>query len=535
MLSKTQAIYIFILLNVCFLTAHELHNGFYDIINNDERIAKIFICTNRTSHNDGDILQSPIYQAAITFPYEIESINKSTPLFLFVPPVLKNISSVNDDASWLEAARVAMAWTSTFFRFNKHTKLKIIEVPFEFCATLNETAVKNIVCSLYDKIEITNREISTEKAVYQSIISFADINQKTENDISGFFLVANEPKSIKTEKIIIKHNLPTLKHGQKRFLITGAAGFLGSHLSGKLLEEGHQVIGLDNLICSTGENIQNLLANKNFNFIQHDASIPFYVDGPLYGIVHLASLPSPAFYYTMPVETLRSGLQGVFVTAELAMQKGARYFFSSTSEVYGDPEITPQVETYYGNVDPIGKRSQYDESKRGAEALLTLYHKKVLDVRIARIFNTYGPGMNLNDGRVVTNFIQALLENKPMVIHGNGKQTRSFCYVSDMVNGLYSLLMTDIFDNNTSLLDRVINLGNDGEFTINELAKKANILAIKYDLPAVAITRISAIDETDPKMRRPSLEKANKILSYMPIIPLDEGFEKTFIHFKTKK
>ena len=238
----------------------------------------------------------------------------------------------------------------------------------------------------------------------------------------------------------------------------------------------------------------------------------------------------------MPIETLCSGLYGTQATVELAVRKNARYLFSSTSEVYGDPEVTPQPETYCGRVSPIGKRSQYDESKRGAETLLSLYYKKYgLDIRVARLFNTYGPGMDLADGRVVTNFIQAVLDQKPMIVHGDGSQTRSFAHVSDTVQGLYSLLMTDLFTDNSSFNDRIVNIGNDGEFTVNELAQKVNELAQKNSCRGVPVVHVDPIDMTDPKKRRPDLTKARFLLHYNPYTGLDEGLEKTLSYFEARR
>jgi dTDP-glucose 4,6-dehydratase len=318
-------------------------------------------------------------------------------------------------------------------------------------------------------------------------------------------------------------------------LISGAIGFIGSHLTKALLDQGHQVIGLDNLSCCDSKNIEPFKSNANFNFFYHDVTQPIEVAGPIDCVIHLASVPSPAFYYAMPIETMTSGLCGTENMLEVALQKRARFLFTSTSEVYGDPTVSPQPETYPGNVDPLGMRAPYDQSKRGAETLIKIYHERYhLDVRIARLFNTYGPHMRLDDGRVITNFIQALLTNTPMTLYGSGEQTRSFSYVNDTVRGLLRLLNVE-FAPTTPIQERVFNIGSTHEVTIEQLAHKYNEVARKLGISPTEIKSIKAFDTSDPKQRRPDLTRAQQILQYEPTFSLTDGLEKTLLYFLKKE
>lgn len=307
----------------------------------------------------------------------------------------------------------------------------------------------------------------------------------------------------------------------KTILITGGAGFIGSHLCKLFVERGDNVICVDNFITGSKNNVAKLIGKDNFKLLEHDISNPLYLDENLDWVMHFASLASPKDYLKYPIKTLKSGLLGTYNCLGIAKEKKAKFFFSSTSEVYGDPLVHPQVEEYWGNVNSIGERSCYDESKRGAEALIYAYKRQHnVDVRVIRIFNTYGPNMQVNDGRVVSNFIVQALKNESFTVYGDGKQTRSFCYVDDLVLGILKLMDSDY--------NLPVNLGNPGEFTMLELMNKVKEIAnsssavVYEDLP-----------KDDPKQRKPDISKAKKILSWEPKISLDEGLEKTIEYFKT--
>lgn len=306
-----------------------------------------------------------------------------------------------------------------------------------------------------------------------------------------------------------------------RILLTGAAGFLGSHLSRRLLDEGHEVIALDDLSTGSYKNIEFARANKKFTFVEHDIRNPFFT--PVDGILNFACPASPKHYQSDPVRTIETNFLGIINMLHLSKQTGARLLQASTSEVYGDPAISPQVESYWGHVNPIGIRSCYDEGKRAAETLCFDYKRQYgLDIRVNRIFNTYGPNMSHDDGRVVSNFIVQALQNDPISIYGDGLQTRSFCYVSDLVDAIYLTFMHD------KLLEAPVNIGNPNEFTIIELAQ--SIIRISgsrsrlefHDLP-----------QDDPKQRRPDISKAQNILGWSPSVFLEEGLQKTISYFKS--
>ena len=307
-----------------------------------------------------------------------------------------------------------------------------------------------------------------------------------------------------------------------RYVISGAAGFIGSHLCDRLLDEGHDVVVLDNLITGHPENIAHLQGRAGFDFIEHNVCQPPQVSGRVDRVFHLASLASPVDYLEHPIETLESGSTGTRNMLELARAHGARFLVTSTSECYGDPLEHPQRETYWGNVNPVGLRSCYDESKRYAEAITMAYHR-VHGVRtnIARIFNTYGPRMALNDGRVVPAFIDQALRGIDLTVFGDGSQTRSFCYVSDMVDGLLRLSESD---------ERYpVNLGNPVEMTILDFA---NRIRARFDSPLGIQFR--ALPSDDPKIRRPDITKAKQVLGWEPKVPLDEGLTVTIDYFKNK-
>ncbi len=314
-----------------------------------------------------------------------------------------------------------------------------------------------------------------------------------------------------------------------RILITGAAGFLGSHLCDRLIAEGHQVIGMDNFITGSPDNLAHLAGNPNFHFLRHDVSNFIFVPGKVDAVMHFASpaSPNPASplgYVNLPIQTMKAGALGTHNTLGVAHAHKARYLLASTSEIYGDPLEHPQKETYWGHVDPIGVRSVYDEAKRFAEALTMAYHRyHGVDTRIVRIFNTYGPRMRLDDGRVVPNFIQQAIRGEPLTVYGDGAQTRSFCYVDDLVDGIYRLLMSNEHD--------PVNIVNPTETTILEFAKTINTITGN----TAGIVHKEALRlEDDPQRRRPDITRANQILSWQPAIPLKEGICKTVPYFQQK-
>ncbi len=310
-----------------------------------------------------------------------------------------------------------------------------------------------------------------------------------------------------------------------RVLITGGAGFIGSHLCDLLLAQGHQVMAMDNLITGSTRNVAHLRDHDAFTFVRHDVVATIDVPGPLDAVLHLASLPSPVDYLEMPIKTLKVGALGTHNALGLAKAKGARFLLASTSEVYGDPLVHPQPETYWGNVNPVGPRGVYDESKRFAEAMTMAYHRTHgLETRIARIFNTYGPRMRLNDGRVVPNFVRQALQNEPLTVYDDGSRTRSFCYVSDLVDGLHRLLLSDeAFP---------VNLGNPQELTILEFAKRVVAVAGSASPITCIAPRDMLRTRDDPQTRRPDITKARQVLGWEPQVPLDEGLAKTIAWFR---
>lgn len=329
-----------------------------------------------------------------------------------------------------------------------------------------------------------------------------------------------------------------------RVLITGGAGFLGSHLADLLIGQGHDVIALDNLITGRTENIAHLMGNPQFSFLKYNVCDYLHVDGQLDAVMHFASPASPQDYLEMPIATLKVGALGTHKALGLAKAKGARFLLASTSEVYGDPLLNPQPESYWGNVNPIGARGVYDEAKRFAEAMTMAYHRyHALDTRIVRIFNTYGPRMRPKDGRVVSNFIVQALEGKPLTVFGDGSQTRSFCYVDDLVRGIVALLMvksdksvaerTDrtkfLTQKPASLSDSIhdpVNIGNPRELTVRGIAEiilkltGSNSVIEERPLPA-----------DDPKVRRPDITRAKSLLGWEPKVELEDGIRKATEYF----
>lgn len=311
-----------------------------------------------------------------------------------------------------------------------------------------------------------------------------------------------------------------------RILITGGAGFLGSHLCDRFLQEGNTVVVMDNLITGSTENIAHLTDNEHFKFIKYNVSNYIYLEGAVDAVLHFASPASPKDYMEHPIHTLKVGSLGTLNTIGLAKAKGARYLLASTSEVYGDPQVNPQPESYWGHVNPIGPRGVYDEAKRFAEAMTMAYHRHHgIDTRIVRIFNTYGPRMRLNDGRVVPNFISQALTGQPLTVYGDGQQTRSFQYVSDLVDGVYRLLYADE--------NQPVNIGNPDEMTILEFAD-----IVKQATGSNSdVTHVQPHDKRikdEPQVRRPDITLAREILGWEPRVALAQGLEKTIPYFRRK-
>ena len=306
-----------------------------------------------------------------------------------------------------------------------------------------------------------------------------------------------------------------------RVLITGAAGFLGSHLCDRFLADGHQVVGLDNFITGHADNIAHLTGQPKFEFVRHNISTYTYVAGPIDGVLHFASPASPIDYLEHPIPTLKVGALGTHNALGLALAKRARFFLASTSEVYGDPLVHPQPESYWGNVNPVGPRGVYDEAKRFAEAMTMAYHRyHKLDTRVVRIFNTYGPRMRPRDGRVVSNFIVQALAGEPVTIYGDGSQTRSFCYVSDEVEGIYRLFMSGESD--------PVNIGNPVEYTVRQLAE------VVLELTGARVPiEMKPLPMDDPKVRQPDITRARTILGWEPTVQLRDGVARTIEYFRS--
>ena len=307
-----------------------------------------------------------------------------------------------------------------------------------------------------------------------------------------------------------------------RVLITGAAGFLGSHLADRFLAEDHEVVGMDNFLTGSPDNIGHLMENERFHFIKHDVTEFIYVKGSLDGVLHLASPASPIDYLKLPIQTLKVGSLGTHKALGISLEKNARFLLASTSEVYGDPQVHPQKEDYWGHVNPTGPRGVYDEAKRFAEAMTMAYHRyHGMEVRIARIFNTYGPRMRLDDGRVISNFLVQAIQGKPLTVYGDGTQTRSFCYVDDMLDGLYRLFLSDRTE--------PTNLGNPSEFSILELV---DILqrVVGRDLEVAH----EPLPEDDPQVRQPDITAAKEALNWEPGITLEEGLRRSLPYFQQR-
>ena len=311
-----------------------------------------------------------------------------------------------------------------------------------------------------------------------------------------------------------------------RILITGGAGFIGSHLCDRYLTEGHEVIAMDNLSTGSVDNIAHLAGHPRFHFIKHDVTRYIYVAGPLDEVLHLASLPSPVDYLQFPIQTLKVGALGTHNTLGLSLAKGAKFLLASTSETYGDPLVHPQPESYWGNVNPVGPRGVYDESKRFAEALTMAYHRyHGVDTRIVRIFNTYGPRMRADDGRVVPNFVCQALRGEPLTVYDHGKHTRSFCFVSDLVEGIVRMAASEVHD--------PVNLGNPREFTILEFAQQV-LAATGSDSEITFVQPNDERTRDDPKVRCPDITRAKTLLDWEPQVPVEEGLQRAAAYFRAK-
>jgi dTDP-glucose 4,6-dehydratase len=305
-------------------------------------------------------------------------------------------------------------------------------------------------------------------------------------------------------------------------LVTGGAGFLGSHLCDRLLAEGFAVIAMDNLCTGSTDNVAHLAGRDDFSFICHDVTEYIYIAGPLYAVVHFASPASPIDYQELPIQTLKVGAIGTHKALGLAKEKRARFLLASTSEVYGDPIVHPQPESYWGNVNPVGPRGVYDEAKRFAEALATAYHRvHGVDTKIARIFNTFGPRMRLEDGRAIPNFMVQALRGAPLTIYGDGSQTRSFCYVDDLIEGIFRLLQSELHE--------PVNLGNPEEWSVRQMAEAIRDLAGQS-----APLAFRALPVDDPKVRQPDITRAQRELGWQPRTSIADGLRRTFDDFRQR-
>lgn len=305
-------------------------------------------------------------------------------------------------------------------------------------------------------------------------------------------------------------------------LVTGGAGFLGSYLCSRLLKDKHKVICIDNLITGSLSNIKDIIKNKNFKFIKHDISKPIEIKNKLDWVMHFASPASPKDYLEHPIKTIKVGTLGTHNCLGIARAHQAKFFLASTSEVYGDPKISPQPEEYWGNVNPNGPRSCYDEAKRAAEAIAFAYYRQhKIPIHVIRVFNTYGPNMRLEDGRVVSNFIVQALRGQSLTVYGKGNQTRSFCYVDDLIDGIIRYMKIDYTG--------PVNLGNNSEFTVMELAKKVILLT-----KSKSKIKFESLPQDDPQQRRPDIRKAHKLLGWKPKVSLEKGLKKTIAYFRKK-
>ncbi|MBU9888751.1 MAG: GDP-mannose 4,6-dehydratase [Candidatus Omnitrophica bacterium] len=481
------------------------------------------------------------HQMVFDFPKILErAAQTKKPVVLVVPEDLDGFSPLADEAPWIEGARVSLAWASAYYRFKElgNVDVRVLRVPRSGVSQKQITkAVQLLTGKKIKPVPGTPEEqfearmftlaavLGTRKVPSKNLV----LERRSLTSLDG---VGSRP----AERVILRPKLSRIPEGKQRILVVGGAGFIGTNLVQALLAEGHQVIVMDSMVSANPFFETIFEGDTDLHLEKWDASRPFEIEGPVDLIFHLGSLASPVDYYGKPLETMRAGLMATKEVLELARRKRARFFFSSTSEVYGDPKVHPQPETYAGAVSPFKKRSQYDESKRGAETLIKLYHERYagaerLDLRIARLFNTYGPYMRIDDGRVVTNFIQKIFANEPIEIYGDERITRSFGFVDDTLSGILKLVRTEHLAAETPITERVFNIGNDGEFTLRALADLTNRLGEKYLKRTVPIKIVPIKDPTDPNRRRPDLTRARTRLDYKPSVSLREGFEKTFLYF----
>lgn len=450
----------------------------------------------------------------------------SKPVILSCQEQLHGFGPLDDEAPLIEANRVALAWLSAYARATDVQAFAYLQAGDDNACSLQ---LYSYIQWFIDQCDSDYQCTDFSAHVFRSAdLSKVCVNHlEAPTQIKSIALLQEGPKHL----IKVKNQ----NHINRRVLISGGAGFIGCYLTKKLLEKGFSVVVLDNFFCSQPDTIQQLEHDYDLcEFHYVDVTKDFYLDCAVDLVIHLASLPSPKTYYQYPVNTLLTGLSGTKNCLDVALSSNAPFIFASSSEVYGDPEISPQVESYEGNVNPWGMRSQYDESKRGGETLCKWYfeHAKV-NVKLARIFNTYGPGMCLDDGRVITNFLKAILERTAMLIYGNGKQTRSFCYIDDLISGLMRLI-----EHKTEaqhITQRVYNIGNDNEIAIERVARLVNEIAHEAIGYIVPIEHIIHPDTTDPKMRRPNLNRL-KALGCQPQISFKKGLQATLKVFieKTK-
>jgi len=476
-----------------------------------------------------NVLHQHLFSVPLLFE---KAVQEHLPVILVIPDKYATVHPVASNAPWTEGVRVALTWASAFFKFESLGQAEVWIVTYPAHTIPNEEVLTYISDACITQLSY-GESIEREDALSKRIIPIDSFNLSVDLEKESDKHIELKAYNVKMPEQHVKLIKPAWQEAVgKRVVITGGAGFIGSHLAEKLLNQGYSVLVLDNFECSVRDNVKALESNPRFQLEKFDITEPFDIEGHVDYVVHLASLPSPAYYYARPLQTLKTGLHGTKNCLELAVKKNARFLFTSTSEVYGDPEISPQPENYPGVVNPIGKRSQYDESKRGAETLIKLYFEKYdIDARIVRIFNTYGPHMMLGDGRVVTNFIRALLLEKPIVIYGDGKQTRSFAYVSDTVDGIFKVLESSTISSISDIASRVFNIGTPAEFTINELAERTNELSLKYFQKPAHIDHIPQFDFDDPKMRKPDITRANIIVGFEPEVLLADGLETTLRYF----
>jgi nucleoside-diphosphate-sugar epimerase/transketolase/MoaA/NifB/PqqE/SkfB family radical SAM enzyme/LmbE family N-acetylglucosaminyl deacetylase/glycosyltransferase involved in cell wall biosynthesis/8-oxo-dGTP pyrophosphatase MutT (NUDIX family) len=488
--------------------------------------------------NDFDQAWYDFNEMVFKFPRILERASKEKlPVVLIIPEKLDGYSPLADQAPWIEGVRTALAWASAYYRTPSlgQADVRVLKVPEGF---EDEDIILRGALKLFEKKIVEGG--SPEDRMAQRIFSLGDlVNGEVDKVSLGRlqvkpYTMPQEPESSFSQTVVPE--LPELRKGQKRIVITGAAGLIGVAMIKRLLEEGHQVIALDNLSRGTGEFLTPFLDDSNFYFKNLDVSSPFDIQGPVHRVVHLASLASPPDNFKRPLETIRAGLHGTLITMDLARRKGARFLFASSSEIYGNSKVRPTPETYPGNADAYRKRSAYVQSKRGGETLMKIYADRwgqSVDLRIARIFNVYGPQMQPNDGRVVMNFIQRAMEGQPLEVYGNNQITRSFNYIDDAVDGLLRLLETDRLAPGTPLEERVFNIGNPNEITLHELARSVQALAQKLFGWLIPITVVKPLDPDDPLKRQPDITRAQTILDYVPKTSLQEGLKKTLEHFLT--